>query len=248
MQHRVDITLEEEIDRAVFRLQIGDPWQVKEGLGEPFRPDMELLIVVLLQGADVGDLGDLAFADDADAGAQALDFAEDVGGEENGDAAGVFFADEVEEIALHERVEAGGGLIEEEQLGAVQQALHDADFLLVAVGKVADAAVLLELHDVGQLFDALGAIAIVKTGGILEQVFDFHAFVIVDLRRQVADISADLRAMFGHILAKNLAGAAGGVDQRQEQADGGGFAGAVRPNEAEDLAFLHFERDIHNTA
>ena len=248
LQHRVDVTFEEEIDRTIFRLHIGDSWQVKGGRGETLRFNVELLIVVLLQATDIGDLGNLALANDADARAQALDFAQNVGGEENGDTAGVLLADEVEEITLHERVEAGGGLIEEEQLGAMQQALHDADFLLVAVGEVADAAVHLKLHDVGQLFDTLGAVAIEETGGILEQVFDLHAFIIIDFRRQVTDVTADLRTLLGHIFAEDLAAAAGGMDQRQEQADGGGFAGAVRSNEAKNLALLHLERDIHNTA
>jgi hypothetical protein len=38
------------------------------------------------------------------------------------------------------------------------------------------------------------------------------------------------------------------MDQRQQQADGGGFSGAVRPDEAEDFAFFHIERDIHDAA
>ncbi len=179
---------------------------------------------------------------------KALHFAQDVRGEENGHAAGVLGADQVEELALHQRIEAGGRLIQEEQFGAVQQALHDADLFLVAIRQVADAAVQLQFHDFGQLVQALGAVAIVKAGGILEQVDDFHAFVVIDFRRQVADIAADLRTVGDHILAKNLGAAAGWMDQRQQQADGGGFAGAVRANEAEDFTFFFGERDIDDAA
>ena len=54
--------------------------------------------------------------------------------------------------------------------------------------------------------------------------------------------------MGDHILAKNFGAAAGWMDQRQEQADGGGFPGAVRPDETEDLTFFLVERDIHDAA
>ena len=163
LQHRVDITLEEEIHRAIFGLQVGHAGQCQRKPGSTLSGDMHLLVVILLQGADIGDFDDLALADDAHPGAQALHLAQDVRGEENGHAAGILLADQVEELALHERVEAGGRLIQEEQLGAVQQALHDADLLLVAVGQVADAAVQLQLHDFRQLVHALGAVAVVKS-------------------------------------------------------------------------------------
>jgi len=38
------------------------------------------------------------------------------------------------------------------------------------------------------------------------------------------------------------------MDQREEQADGGGFPGAVGADETEDFAFFLFERDIHDAA
>ena len=88
----------------------------------------------------------LALLDDGHAVAHALHFAQDVRGEEDRHPALVLLADELEELALHERVEAGGGLVEEEQLGLVQEPLHDAHLLAVAVGEVLDAAIQLQLH------------------------------------------------------------------------------------------------------
>ena len=159
LQHRVDIALEEEMHRAVFGLQVGHPGHVEAQRVQPVDRQAHLLVVVLLQGADIGDFDDLALADDAHPVAQALHFAQDVRGEEDGHAAGIFFADQVEELALHQRIESAGGFIQEEQLGAVQQPLHDADLLLVAVGEVADAPVQFQFHRFRQLVHALGVVA-----------------------------------------------------------------------------------------
>ena len=90
-----------------------------------------------------GELGlgargdDLALADDEDAVAGLADLGEDVAGDERG----VLLAEAAQELAhlddLH-RVEAGDGLVEDEQARPVDDGLRDADALPEAVGKRGD--------------------------------------------------------------------------------------------------------------
>ena len=100
--------------------------------GQPISRHIDFLIVVLLQRADVRDFNDSAFADNAHPRAKPLHLAQDVRGEEYRHAALILGANHVEEFTLHERIESGGWLVEEEQLGAVQQALDNAHLFLVA--------------------------------------------------------------------------------------------------------------------
>src|SRR5581483_926973 len=90
-----------------------------------------------------------AVVHDGDAVAEALGFVHVVGGEEDG-AAGEFEAfDEVPELAARLRVEAGGGLVEEEEIGIADESAGHGEALFLAAGKLADARILLlfELHE-----------------------------------------------------------------------------------------------------
>jgi hypothetical protein len=50
---------------AVLSLHIGHTRQVEEFRAQALSGDVHLLIVILLQGADIGDLGNAALSDDA---------------------------------------------------------------------------------------------------------------------------------------------------------------------------------------
>ena len=91
----------------------------------------------------VGEVGhridghQLALADDDDALAGVLHFAEDVGAENDGVVAG----EVLQQLADFDDllgVEAGSGLIEDQHIGVVDDGLRQADALAVAFGKLAD--------------------------------------------------------------------------------------------------------------
>ena len=73
--------------------------------------------------------------------------------------------------------------------------------------EIADAAVQLQLHERGQLVHPPGAVALVKTGRVLEQIDDLHSLIIKDLRGQIADFPAYLGTAGNHILAEDAGGA-----------------------------------------
>ena len=75
---RIDVALEEEADGAVVLLEIGHPGNVKIGGIDIPGHHPDLLIVVLLQGADICNLDDPALPDDRHPVAHPLHLAQDV--------------------------------------------------------------------------------------------------------------------------------------------------------------------------
>ena len=73
--------------------------------------------------------------------------------EEDGLASVTGLVDEVVELVLHERVEARGGLIEDEQLGPVHERLDEAELALVAGGEVGHLALQVAVQPLGELVD-----------------------------------------------------------------------------------------------
>src|SRR5690348_14250413 len=67
-----------------------------------------------------------------------------------------------------------------------------------------------------------------------------------EVARQVAGAAADLERAGRDVAAEDVCPAAGGADQPQEHAHGGRLAGAVRPQEPEDLARLDVELQVEH--
>ena len=82
-----------------------------------------------------------------------------VGGEEHRAAAAPEVVDDLPDLEARLRVEAGGGLVEEEQLGVADEGAGERQPLLLAAGELLDAgvALLFELHDADGVFDAAAA-------------------------------------------------------------------------------------------
>ena len=69
-----------------------------------------------------------------------------------------------------------------------------------------------------------------------------------ELAGQVADQPLDLHGLLPAIQPGDARGAGVGAQKRHQQANGGGFAGAVGAKKAEDLALLHLKRQIDDAA
>ena len=103
-----------------------------------------------------GAIGDqLAFVDDQNAVANGGDLLQDVGGEDDGLLAAQLL-DEVSDLDDLVRIEAAGGLVEDEHFGRMQDRLGQPNPLLVALREVLDVAVqdVSNAALVGDLFDA----------------------------------------------------------------------------------------------
>ena len=94
-----------------------------------------------------------ATAEDAGAVAEPGHLGEVVGGDEDGRPAVARLADQIVDVALHERIEGRGRFVEDEDGRVVHQRLDDAHLLLLPVGHRAAALAEIALHAPGQGID-----------------------------------------------------------------------------------------------
>ncbi len=157
-------------------------------------------------------------------------------------------ADELADLADLVRVEAVGGLVEDEQFGIVDEGIGQADALAVAFREGLDhlAAHAVEAAGVDDLADAAAGVAVAEALelGAEFQVFpDAHVLVERDVFRHVADFAAGLDGLAEDVEAGDGGGAGGGRQVAGEHPQGGGFARAVGAEEADDFAAGHGKGD-----
>ena len=146
-------------------------------------------------------------------------------------------------------IEAGGGLVEDQHVGIVDDGLREADALPVAFRKLADQLVA-DIADGAALHDFVDAARRDRSADALELADEVE--VLADLhfrverRRfgQVADALLHLHRLLHDVEAGDIAVPAVGRQEAGENAHGGGFPGAVRAEEADDLPLFHFKGDI----
>ena len=137
------------------------------------------------------------------------------------------------------RVETRRRLVQDDQLGLVDQRLGQADALAHALGVLLqDAlAIVLEADALDQLLGPalpLRPWHVEEPAVEIEGLFRVQKPVQVRFFRQEADalVLADL----GSRLVEHVRFTLGGEEQSEQQLDGGRLAGAVRPEQAENLA------------
>ena len=162
-----------------------------------------------------------------------------MGGEEDGFALVLEALDDLADLHAAERIEAAGGLVEDQQVGIVDQRLGQADALLHALGVGLDGALagVFQLDQLEQLVNAavrLGARDAEDARVEAEQFLGGEELVVVGQLGQVADALAG--DGLAHVHAEQEGGAAGGVDEAQQHVHGGGLAGAVGAEKAKDFA------------
>jgi hypothetical protein len=197
-----------------------------------------------------GAIGDQrAFVDDEDAVADALDDIEHVGAVEDGFAVGGQGGEQVFDEDGGIDIEAGEGLIEEDDVRVVEQGGGDQDFLPHAfgIGIEAGHAVAGEAEGFQDVADA-GLQGIF--GDVVEAAAEFEEFLpgeaIEKHRgfRHVADDLFDVDGLFRERQTGYGDGSGGGDEDAGDELDGGALAGAVGSEEADDLAFVQGERDL----
>src|SRR3954471_1735117 len=181
----------------------------------------------------------LAVADDADAIAQRLDFGEDVAGEQHRAPVLALVAHALAEDLLHQRIEAGGRLVEHQQVGVGRQRSHERDLLAVALGV---RAALLRGVQLEALDQRISALRVQAAAQAPEQV-DHLAAGQVRPQRHVAGDVRDAPVQGGdvapRVAAEQARGAAVGAIEAEQNPDRGRLAGAVRAEKSMDLALGH---------
>ena len=142
---------------------------------------------------------------------------------------------------LHQGIQAAGGLVQDQQFRVVLQSTDDADFFPVAEGKVLHLPVYVKLQPLAQFRGGSGAVLFPEVRGQLQDFPDLHPAIKSGVRRQISNPLQDCAAVFFNIQAEHLRLAGGRRDQAQQGPDRGGFAGAVRPDETEEVPGFHFQ-------
>ena len=189
---------------------------------------------------------DPALVDDRRAVADLLDLVQQVRGEEDRGAAGAELAHQLAHVLHALRVEAAGGLVEDHELGRVDERVGDAEALLHAVRVVADLGVgaLAQADDVEHLVDARLVDSAVEAAHEAQVLARAHVAVEGRHLDEAADVAQGLLLVARHLMVEHLGVAAGRVDEADDHADGRRLAGPVGAEEAEDVAAAHGEAEV----
>jgi hypothetical protein len=141
----------------------------------------------------------------------------------------------VHELLLQERVEPAGRLVQHQQLRLVHERLHDADLLPVALRQALDLPVEVEAEVVGEAGDPAGGDAAAQTPQVFQELAGGLPAVHDEVAGQIADPPAQGDAVGPRVEPEHPDVAGGGPDQVEQDADGGGLAGAVGAQEAVHL-------------
>jgi len=149
------------------------------------------------------------------------------------------------QVAAALRVQAGGGLVQEDQRRPVQQAERDLQPPPLPAGQRLDQPLLEpgQLELAGQQLRALPRLAPGDPvqRGLVEQLLEHQAVGVgaahrlADGLRHVADLLAYPERVLEQVGAGHRGGARGRPQQRGQHAQRGRLARAVRPEEADDL-------------
>ena len=195
----------------------------------------------------MADAPDLAVVQDRDAVADKLHVGELMRGQEDRPAFLFQPQDQVADVAVRDRVKARRRLVEEQQLGIVDERLRDADALEHAFGERAQRLLAgsLQADHLQQLVHAL----LLDRAGQAEQAAveadhfrSGHMLIEVGRLGQVGDLLLDINVAGG--LAQNQDLARRREDQAQQSLDGRGLARAVGAEEAENLALVDIQADV----
>ena len=149
-------------------------------------------------------------------------------------------------VAHPRRVEAGGGLVEDQQARAAQQRGGDAQALAHPVGVAAHAVLRPrgQLDDLEHLVDPLPRAATVERGEQFEVLASRQVGVEARRLHEPRDALQRARAVAHRVAPEQLDGALRRHDQAERHAQRGRLAGAVGAEEPVDVAGVDVQVDV----
>jgi len=168
--------------------------------------------------AEIARTDDLTLLDEDHGIASNFDFTEQMGIEEDRGAALALVTDNIADQVTAHGIEAGGGFVEEDQFGLMDEGLRQADALHHAFGKAAEASIAMrgeaDQIDVGRnALAQLGGSKPAEAGVQREKLGGGEPVVKTEVFGKEADFTANFDV--GERMAKNLRLAAGGPDEAE---------------------------------
>ena len=157
-------------------------------------------------------------------------------------------AQQLAQLDAGTRVQAGGGLVEQQHLGIVDERVREAQPLLHAAREAEHVGVALvrevdQLEQVADHAPPLGGSEAVAPTEEVQVLPDLHVVVHPEHVRHVAEDATNRLGVPAHRFAGDRGVARGRGEERREHPQHRRLAGAVRTDEAEDLALL--DRQVH---
>ena len=170
-----------------------------------------------------------------------------MGRDQHGHAVGGEAVDLVPEFASRLGVDAGGGLVKQEEFRSVHDAGGEGQTLFPAAGEFARELVPARGEAEALERGAHGSARVgqaVEAGDEIEVLLDGEVLVERELLSHVADLVLDAPAFGREVEAEHLALARIEAQEAAHQADRRGLAGAVGAEETDDLAAFDADRDV----
>ncbi|MFM1944862.1 MAG: hypothetical protein RI897_3844 [Verrucomicrobiota bacterium] len=177
-----------------------------------------------------------AFFEDREFVDQTFEFGDEVSGDEDRASAGVGVLvgadDGADEFASDEGVEAGGGFIEDEEVGFGADCADEGDLDGLATGERGGFLGVIEV-ELSEEFRFLVVVPGFAEGGlIIEPVTDRHPGVEGDVVRDIGEAGFDCDLFGAGVMSEDADRSLIGAEEVEQAFDGGGFAGSVTAEEA----------------
>src|SRR6266550_3165461 len=195
-----------------------------------------------------GDADQAAATDDPDVVADVFHLREHVRREEDGRTVLARLRKQVIERLLIERIQAGGGFVEDEQRRSVHEGDQQAQLLLVASRVLPVAAAEVQFQTLRDRPDPGGIDAATQAAKVGDDLGAPEPTELGQLAGEVAHFRFDGNRLSLAVEAKDLSAAAGWKDHAHQQPDRRGLAGAVWPEEAENLAGANLHVEVEEPA
>ena len=185
-----------------------------------------------------------AFPHDGHPVAEALHLAERVAGEEDGVPLGCHPLQLSDELVLHERIERGRRLIQDQQPRPVGQGQDEPELLAHAPGHLAGRHLEIEHELLRQRRARPQHVAAAGGAADPQVVFARHRRVETEVAGEVSDIGLDAVAVTPAVEPEHPGPTAGGAQEAQQHADGRRLSGAVGSEETEQRALGDAQVDL----
>ena len=173
-----------------------------------------------------------------------LHLAEHVRGQQHGAAGRGVLADQRVELLLHQRVQAAGRLVEHQQVRVAHPGQHDRELLPVAAGQLARGPVQVEAEPQRELLGALGGVLAAQRLQVGHVPAAGEPAVERGVARHVAGPTVHGPRLAPGVVAQHPGLPRRRPQQPHQQPQGGGLAGAVGAEVAEDLARPEGQVDV----
>ncbi len=237
-EDRIDRTRQGRREPSSLDHQVLEPRDgVKLRAGDVFRePDLDPLSGSTAKLLDGPLDHDPPGSQDGDAVGRPLDLAQDVRGEKHRGPAVACLGDHGQELVLHQRIEPAGRLVEDQEVGPWRERQEQGDLSSVARREVAGGPIEIDLQALGDRVHARHVQAPSEPADRCDELARGHPFGKSQLARDVTDSTSHADPVTAWIPPEYLDRSARRPDEVEQAADGRALAGAVRPDEAKDLA------------